>query len=466
VADTTYVDNSLPTVTAAWLNDANAVIYRALGSTGLPGGTPPATPTAALSNLISNTTALTSSAATITAFLQQLVNAGTINQATANQLITDILAGDSTHLTSLAQAVISSAFPNPATDLENILINGDMRVSQVAGSTGVAVSNGTNYVIDQWQQTCSTGAGTGNITGTRAGVSGESAGGSQYALQYTVTTANAALTAGQYAETENRSEGLNTQKLNWGTAQARAVTLQFRFYTSIANAVLPIAFVNGAGNRSYVTTITTGAANTWANYSVTIPGDVTGTWPIDNTLSLRVIFCWAAGSSFQTAANAWGAGLFYSVAGATNFMSSTANVWGLTDVDLKAGSLVLPITRRSYEAELLLCSRYLPVFNSSSTSNFLPGAGYFISGTAAQFNVVFPVPVRTPPTGITISAAGHFTNNDGTASIVSTGVAIVIANLNAGLLQLTVAAGGTATHPCLTFMNTASGQLVFTGSQL
>jgi hypothetical protein len=54
MADTVFVDNSVPLIVAAWLNDINVAVYRALGSTGGAGGTPPATASSVLANLGTN----------------------------------------------------------------------------------------------------------------------------------------------------------------------------------------------------------------------------------------------------------------------------------------------------------------------------------------------------------------------------------------------------------------------------
>jgi hypothetical protein len=109
MTDTTFVDNSTPLIVAGWLNDINVAVYRALGSTGLPGGAAPTTAAQVLANLGAN-----AGAANLTAFFQTLVNAGAINVATANQLLTDLLVGDATHLLAFLQTLILSGTVNTA----------------------------------------------------------------------------------------------------------------------------------------------------------------------------------------------------------------------------------------------------------------------------------------------------------------------------------------------------------------
>jgi hypothetical protein len=244
-----------------------------------------------------------------------------------------------------------------AITLRNRLIDGDFRVDQRNVGTLVPVSNTSIYTVDRWVTSCSLGVGTGTLNVTRINFLGPG-GGNPYAYQGAVGTAKASLSAGDFCLVRQPIEGLNVADLLFGTSSAKAITISFTFVTSIANAVLPIAIRNGGLSRSYVTSITTGTAGTAGRYSVTIPGDTTGTWATDNTIGFDLIFGWGSGSTFQATANTWSAGNFFSIAGATNFMSNGVNTWQLTDVQLEAGTAASPMERIGFDMQLARCMRY------------------------------------------------------------------------------------------------------------
>jgi hypothetical protein len=349
----------------------------------------------------------------------------------------------------------------------NRIINGDPRVDQRNLGASAAVNNTALYTIDRWLSQCQMGAGTGAINVQRI-TNAATAMGNPYALAYSVATAKASPSGTDLSCMVQYIEGFNIADLEWGTASAKSVTVSFTFQTSIANAVLPIAIVNNASNRSYVTSITTGAASTPTRYSVTIPGDTTGTWAIDNTIGIRLYFVFAAGATFQAgAANTWTAGQFFTIAGATNFMSSVSNTWQVTDVQFEAGTVATPMERLGFDQQLARCQRYLPAFNSTNTFGII-GLGASSSAAAATAIVTFPVLTRVSPSGITISNVNHFTAYDIISGAhVTTGLTFNSSSVTGGVLNVTVAAGltGGGSVTLLVFTN-ASGQLLFTGCEL
>lgn len=365
------------------------------------------------------------------------------------------------------QSVITAIFPNPATDLENLVINGEWRVSQVNGSSAATVAaNTTNlYTHDQWSSS------TGPLMAmTVQQATSASTGGGLYYGSFGVTISKSILSSTDIGVTYTPIEGLNIAKLDWGSVNARPVTLQFRFMTSVANAVLNIAFRNGnvsTANRSYVTQITTGTANTWASYSVTVPGDTAGTWSSSNVGGLFVYFSWANGISFNTGTpNTWVGTNSLGTPGGTNFFNSTYT-WGLTDVDLKAGTLLLPITRRQYATELALCQRYLPYFASSNTTSYIGSCYCNTANTSSVGLVGFPVPTRVPITAVVVSAGTHFAVNYAAGVFNSTSLALTsIISLSGAGVDAVTASGPVAGQGGALYFNTASGFMYFTGAQL
>jgi hypothetical protein len=291
--------------------------------------------------------------------------------------------------------------------LRNRLINGDYHVDQRNAGASVSVNNANAvYTLDRWITYCGLGAGTGAMSVQRISTAA-SYFVNPYALAFSVGTAKAVLSAGDVCLVAQRIEGLNVADLGWGTSAAKAVTVSFTFVTSLTSAVLPISI--GSGTRSYVTSITTGIGNVVARYSVTIPGDVTGTWPVDTTQGMQISFGFAMGSTYQATANTWSAGNFFTVSGATNFMSNVANTWQITDVQLEAGPVATPFERIGFDMQLARCMRYYEPIQSSLYRTTL-------INTTQYWWVVFHVKKRTTGSNVGITNAFGSTTYGGTVS--------------------------------------------------
>jgi hypothetical protein len=244
----------------------------------------------------------------------------------------------------------------------NRIINGDMRIDQRNAGAAVTINGTSAYTVDRWfgedvtdgvftvQQDSSVPSGFVN------------------SAKITVTTADASLAAGQYANFVQRIEGTNWADLAWGTASAKTVTLSFWVRSSLTGT-FGGAIENGAENRSYPFTYTISAANTWEQKTVTITGDTTGTWVTTTAKAVNVIFSLGSGSTYAGTAGAWAAADYRGGAtGQTNVMGTLSATWYITGVQFEVGSVATPFERKPYGAELELCRRYLQVFQGGSGS--------------------------------------------------------------------------------------------------
>lgn len=211
----------------------------------------------------------------------------------------------------------------------NRVVNGDKLVSQENAQTS-GTTNG-RYISDQNAMYFVSSAGV--FTGVNVQTLSPAGG---YRDRITITTADASLAAGEYLTYTQNIEGSNIRDAKWGTAGAVPIIVRRGF--KFPAGTYTVAFHNSAVSRSYVTSfvVSGGEANTDIVREFAIPGDTTGTWlSADGVIGLVMDVVIAAGTTFQTTANAWQAGNFLTIAGTTNGIGTVASVFEFFDEGLK-----------------------------------------------------------------------------------------------------------------------------------
>lgn len=213
--------------------------------------------------------------------------------------------------------------------LRNRVVNGDKLVSQENAQTA-GTTNG-RYLSDQNAMYFVTSAGV--FTGVNVQTLSPAGG---YRDRITITTADASLAAGEYLTYTQSIEGSNIRDAKWGAAGAVPIIVRRGF--KFPAGTYTVAFHNSGATRSYVTSfvVSGGEANTDIVREFSIPGDTTGTWlSADGVIGLTMDVVIAAGTTFQTTANAWQAGNFLTIAGSTNGVGTGAAVYEFFDEGLK-----------------------------------------------------------------------------------------------------------------------------------
>ena len=268
----------------------------------------------------------------------------------------------------------------------NRIINGDMRIDQRNAGASVTATSSFPFSVDRWW---GYEDGTGSFTMQRSTTAPT---GFTNSVVLTVSSADTSLGAAEQYIFNQSIEGLNVSDLGWGTANAKTVTLSFWVRSSVTGTY-PVAVINSASNRSYVSTYTISSANTFEYKTITIPGDTSGTWLTDNGIGLMVRFSLGAGSDFQITANQWNASYELTTSSCTNLMATNGATWYITGVQLEVGSVATEFERRPYGTELALCQRYYQ-YDGSTT----PFVGNTTSGSTYGGNVFFRTSMRAAPT--------------------------------------------------------------------
>ena len=278
-------------------------------------------------------------------------------------------------------------YATPGIYRKNVIINGDMRIAQ-RGTTFTSPAAGA-YTVDRWKIGYVSDAAQTISQSTDIPLDlwpyGE---GFQHSLKWDITTADAAIAAGQHAEIIYNVEGYDFRPL-----AGKAATLSFWVKATKAGTYC-VAFRNSVADRSYVKEYTVSQEDTWEKKTVNITFNYAGgTWDYGNGIGLQIMFALAVGSTFQCAPGSWQTGNYIGSENQVNALDNTANNFWLTGVQLEVGSVATPFEFLPYAIEFALCQRYYQTGNCGFRHyNVASGNVYF------GWNLNFPTPMRATPT--------------------------------------------------------------------
>jgi hypothetical protein len=271
-----------------------------------------------------------------------------------------------------------------ATRFKNRIINGDMRIDQRNAGASITPTNGT-YSLDRWR--CAASQTSKYTVQQNAGSITPPSGFINY-LGVTSSSAYTVISSDVFNILEY-IEGLNIADLDWGTANAKTVTLSFQVYSSLTGT-FGGALRNSATNRSYPFNYTISSANTWTQISITIAGDTTGTWLTTNGIGISVAFSLGTGTALSGTAGVWAAADYRSATGATSVVGTSGATFYITGVQLEVGTSATGFEYVDYGTQLLMCQRY---FQRKSAKGQPGPANQAISA----MSLGLPVQLRTDP---------------------------------------------------------------------
>jgi hypothetical protein len=282
---------------------------------------------------------------------------------------------------------------------KNRIINGNMVIDQRNAGASVTQGTGNTFPVDRF---FITGSVVSKFTAQQSSTAP-----SGFNKSLLITSSSAySVGSGDFFVLAQNIEGYNVADLNWGTANAKTITLSFQVYSSLTGT-FGGALVGGA-TYSYPFTYTISSANTWTTISVTIAGPTSGgTWDTTNGSGLIVRFGLGVGTTYSGTAGSWTANNYFSATGATSVVGTNGATFYITGVQLEKGSTATSFDYRPYGTELALCQRYY--YRNTAPSGSQYGSGYNDSTANAYFNIPFPVTMRTSPTALEQSGtAGNY----------------------------------------------------------
>jgi hypothetical protein len=328
---------------------------------------------------------------------------------------------------------------------KNRIINGAMVIDQRNAGASVAANN--IYSVDRWLAVSDTSnkwtiqQNAGSVTPPTG------------FTNYLGCTSSSAYTpiSTDYFGPNHRIEGYNIADLDWGTANAKTITLSFWVRSSLTGS-FGGSIQNSSQNRSYAFPYTISSANTWEYKTITITGDTSGTWLTTSGVGFVVHFSLGAGSSRVGTANAWtGTSNVFAPTGSVNVVGTNGATFYITGVQLEKGSTATSFDYRPYVTEVALCQRYFektydlttaPGTNTSSSRWWFNGSND--NGGNGYFPIYFKVIKRADPTITfyqTSGTAGSW-NYHSAATGATTGTAGVSSSGTGNMTCYTLAAGG------------------------
>ena len=287
-------------------------------------------------------------------------------------------------LAALIGSGVSGDFSIQAQGNKNLIINGAMTVDQRHDGSSFTIVNGnsvTGVIADRFRVNEASGAA---MTGQRVA---DAPVGFEYSSKLTVTTADASLGSTEFHRMIQPIEGKNISNLNWGTSNAKTLTLTFYVKSSLTGQYY-ISVFNNAANRTLLKGYTISSADTWEKKTITVIGDQTGTWLTTNAVGIYLMWSLGTGSSYQSnTLNAYQAGFYMAKSDQVNLAATNGSTWQLTGVQLEVGEAATPFEHEDIGTTLRKCQRYFYTADS-----VLEGAG----GTSYT-NWFFPVTMRAAP---------------------------------------------------------------------
>jgi hypothetical protein len=297
----------------------------------------------------------------------------------------------------------------------NLLINGAHTVDQRNSGSSANVTNGADHFIaDRFRFSENSSATFSAQQVSDAPV------GFEKSSKITVTGTDSSLAATEFHRILQPIEGSNISHLNWGSSNAKTLTLTFHVKSSLTGQFYVFAF-NSAANRTFLSGYTIDSANTWEKKSIQISGDQSGTWLTTTGVGIYLGWSLGTGSTYQSSTlDAFQAGFFMAKSDQVNFGATNSATWQLTGCQLEVGS-VTDFEHEPYSVTLAKAQRYFYSWTSSGLTDNLYIRSPYASGTppntSASVAYTFPVTMRANPTMAALTGSAVSNLNRMTSSI-------------------------------------------------
>lgn len=216
---------------------------------------------------------------------------------------------------------------------------------------------------------------------------------------------------------------------NWTRIAQRKFTVSFWVRSKITGT-FSTSFVNGAGDRSFVSEFTIDTVDTWEKKILTVDASpAAGTWDYENDVGIRFGVCLGGGTNSQTTTlDAWQTGNFIASTSQTNFAATTTNTIDFATFQIEEGEKATRFEVRHFSDELAMCQRYFyKTYNQGVDPGSVTTQGNILMQTIGsspdQFGsllpIVLPVTIRVQPSLIIGEDIQTYDPGSGTAGVIN-----------------------------------------------
>ena len=231
---------------------------------------------------------------------------------------------------------------------KNLIINGDMRISQRA--TSATAVNDTYNTVDRFNTWINYSSGTHLMSQESDAPPGFSK-----SVKYTSSA-----TTAQYHIFQQNIEANNLGHINAGTNDALPLTMSF-WVKSNRPGTYNFEIINDSGSHHIVKQYTIKQSGVWEHKVIHIrPQTVGGAMTVDNTSGYN-LYWWLGSNSGYRGTALTGNWESYSPPRRNeggNVTLDSGDYWMITGIQLEVGNNATDFEHRSYAEEIALCQRY------------------------------------------------------------------------------------------------------------
>jgi len=260
---------------------------------------------------------------------------------------------------------------------KNLIINGDMQVSQ-RGTSKTGLTSGGYKTLDRWQLSLSVlGTWTNEQNTSNANLALT---GNPFSNRLLNTTANAAPGASSSFMLLTNIEGRFLQHLKKGTGNAKQLTVSFWVRANKTGTFI-VELMDYVNTRSVSAPITINAINTWEYKTHTFPADTTGALANNEAAALALNIWLGAGVNYTSGSLqvTWGVSTAANRAvGCMNLADTVNNDFHITGVQLEVGAKATDFETLPFDVVMGRCKRY---FRKSFSYGVAPATALYTDGT-------------------------------------------------------------------------------------
>ena len=325
----------------------------------------------------------------------------------------------------MSQTKVEAPFVENNRPFRNLIINGDMQISQRATSTtGVANDSDEGYnSLDRFGlYYYGNEGGAATMSQDTTVPSDTSYGVQRQSLKIDVTTADTSLASTGIIALKHTVEAQYIHHSGWDfTSSSSKITLSFWARSVKAGTYCVLFRCHDASGERYFVKEYTLVADTWKHVEMVVPGDSNLVFNADNGEGLEMRWILAAGDDRNDAtADTWfapGSDYDNSTSNQVNFYDSTSNNFFLTGVQLEVGDQATNFEHLPFDVQLQRCQRYYQRLTGAYVQYGQILNGHYNGDNQLQGVYTYPVKMRTGPSLVHSTTSS---NNSASAYAIAT----------------------------------------------